>query len=270
MSSEIEVQTVPRVVGTPGIPPSSSMSFIALPGIGVQLERNNVVITDHDKQYINKYYHSMWDDWRNVDVQLVCEASQLLARSIYKFATEDPDVTKVSVNCSFVNSTLDCLAKNISCPQIVELLPQAKGADPLPSHYVSVYDPSTRSITTKFIHDWLFEKAAYNISNTCKQDKDCKLANSYCINNKCIKSAVYYHKALSVGLEENGGTYKIINPSLPVWTEAYWTPIGMRVFLQGNPAIDIVFLIGSIVEVIAAIGCIYCIKQRCTKHFKTL
>jgi len=241
---------------TSGIPPSSLMQFIKY---NKDISIKGVVISDHYSSYTNKFYHSIFDDYKNVNATLVCSAATLLSRSLYILANDNYStdiLNTIQANCSLVEQLLYCLTNNQKCPLAVELIPQLndiQDKEIIPSHYISVYSRNTRNIYQKFIHDWVYNKTSNNKTSTCESDADCQ--NGMCLKKKCRYSPTSYYDALSLGIKYNTDTemWDIVNASYPIWTESNWLPLVLRLFQVGNPVTDYYVFGAAVIEVIITI-----------------
>lgn len=256
---------------TPGLPPSSSKSI--LKRSNVSLSHNTVVITDHGGPYINKFYHSHFDDYRNVDTKLITKASTLLARSLYSLANDVSyeDSLFIEVNETLIEELTTCLTRNISCHLLSTILPETKKTRiKTPSHYGGPFFSSSMSITSKFVHDFVYLQMNRTRDIDCK---NCKVENNQrCIAGHCITSYVHYHEAYSLAFERDydNGIFKIVNPDEPIWLESYWDPIGLRLYRAGNMTNEAIFVIFSLVVVTISFVLSLLAKRKFFRHFKVL
>eukprot|EP00029_Vermamoeba_vermiformis_P005722 TRINITY_DN2062_c0_g1_i1.p1 TRINITY_DN2062_c0_g1~~TRINITY_DN2062_c0_g1_i1.p1 ORF type:complete len:661 (-),score=146.14 TRINITY_DN2062_c0_g1_i1:16-1998(-) len=255
------------------LPPSSSLSFLDADS---SLKSKTIVITDHYKQYVNQFYHSSFDDWTNVDASLVCQASTVLSRSLLVLAGYSGGINDVQVNCTYVTELLDCFTRNASCALALQYFPSMRpDTDPetaYPNHYTSVFQNGAVSMHVKFIHDMVaYTNHINDVLSPCTNDGNCT-AGAQCIRSVCVSSPTYYHEARSTGIEYDGtlGHYKIVNPDEPNWTEPFWGPLGLRMYLVDENSTQIGFLIGGIIEFILACGIIVLIKRYYANHFNLL
>lgn len=73
----------------------------------------------------NRFYHSSFDDWTNVDADLVCQASTVLARTLLDLAGYT-GVNTVQVNCTYVSELLDCFTRNATCALAIKYFPSLR------------------------------------------------------------------------------------------------------------------------------------------------
>ena len=70
----------------PGTPPSSYWSFLNMINatnltIPLNFTIPGIVFTDHEKEYKNKWYHSVYDSYyNNLNIEQICMTSTLYAR----------------------------------------------------------------------------------------------------------------------------------------------------------------------------------------------
>jgi len=101
--------------GTPGIPPSSLMSFQDVVLDGDQEVKKSIpgsVFTDFNQTLRNKYLSSYMDDGKNVNMPSILAASELIARALYMVAhnssAEPLDIDRKSLNAT-VYGLAECL-----------------------------------------------------------------------------------------------------------------------------------------------------------------
>eukprot|EP01129_Flabellula_baltica_P015676 TRINITY_DN8070_c0_g1_i1.p1 TRINITY_DN8070_c0_g1~~TRINITY_DN8070_c0_g1_i1.p1 ORF type:complete len:612 (+),score=122.18 TRINITY_DN8070_c0_g1_i1:1-1836(+) len=246
-----------------GLPPSSFTQVIKK---YPSLEGKGVVITDHYKEYKNKFYHSYLDGKENLNPELLCSAATLLIRTIYSLSNDiTVDLNTIEANCSLVNDLIFCLTENIKCDLAIDLIPSiARQTEEviIPTHYVSVYRETTKIVYQKFIHDYVFDLTANQREGDCSADTDCE-EGVQCLHGKCTSSpSTKYYAAVSNAIELSESLeYVIADGSEPIWTEAYWQPPNLKLFLIGNPEQDLYFGIGALVELLLTIAAIFLIKK---------
>jgi len=267
---------------TPNVPPSSLLSFI---NADSGLAPKGIVITDHVAQYKNKFYSSIFDTYENVDPTLICKAASAIAQVISALGrdvdpSKDAEIGLIQANCTLVNELLDCFTRNNSCTLRQEFLPglRTKKTNEFPSHYSSVYAPEEYSEHSKFIHDWVADRTTtqqQNETSACNNNRDC--SEGSCVRNRCLKAeSTFYHVAKNPNCYYYKGDlfryYGLYNESdtSPFWTESDWTPIGLRVFLVSDPAVDYVFLGVALVEMLVVIAVSFAANRFFSQKFKVL
>uniref|UniRef100_A0A6B2KZU5 Nicastrin n=1 Tax=Arcella intermedia TaxID=1963864 RepID=A0A6B2KZU5_9EUKA len=266
---------------TPGVPPSSFKSFL---DIKPSFSDIGVVITDHAGPYENKFFESIFDDERNVNASRVCQAATLLARGLYALGNDlepsggDPLFSELSADCEVVQRLLYCLTANTTCTEVLDILPSISGAvvGEYPIHYSGVFSSTRRSIYQKFIHDYVYEKAAFSYGINCTDNSVC--TPGYCIKNRCAYSNTFYHDAATNNVEVINGEfysyYHVINTSdtQPLWTESQWSPQPalqrVRLFKLGSPSIDYAFLVIAIAEIVITVIVVFACRKKFTLWFK--
>lgn len=252
---------------TDGLPPSSSLTFVKNESLA--LTDKTFVITDHAAEYNNKYYHSHFDDFENIDIDAVKKSAKFLAQSLYSLANEIDavDASMVSINETLVEDLTYCLTKNISCSLVSTILQDTRlSKTPTPSHYPGPFFTNSISITSKFVHDFAY------LSLNRTRTPGCDKCEDKCISGYCISAYVHYHEAYSIGLKRNyqDGSYSIIDKKEPNWVESYWTPIGIRLYYAGSSSKEAIFLIFSIILMAFFAGLCVLFQNKFSKHFKTL
>lgn len=78
---------------------------------------------------IFRFYHSSLDSLSLLSAhnfQIICDAATVAARTAYMLATGATDPATVPAelvaDCAFVNSTIECLLGNFSCPQVTQFI----------------------------------------------------------------------------------------------------------------------------------------------------
>jgi hypothetical protein len=76
-----------------------------------------------------------------------------------------------------------------------------------PTGYTSVYNAYVLlNPTTKFLHDYLFDKIAYSRGGACSSNSDCTAGpygDAACMQGACVYSATYYHAAVSLAFQSS-------------------------------------------------------------------
>jgi nicastrin len=242
------------------LPPSSLNTFLmadsSLPAI---------VLSDYSTAYKNKFYHSRWDDEWNVKNSSVCRAGNFLARALWALVHDaDSNATvpdDLQANCSLTSMLLECLISNNTCQMKQDLLRLVGGPQP-PTQYTGVYRSRLRSISlnAKFVHDTLIYLTSPQRYFPPTHLINCSTAacpkGMTCLMGICRNSSVYYHDALSLGIEWNQdwGYWHISDLSAPLWTESTWSSIGLRVFLQDNVVLEVTIAAFGLLEFALCMG----------------
>jgi hypothetical protein len=229
-----------------GMPPSSLHSFSSFKSFAAV---KSLILTDHSSIYTNRYFDSVFDDYRNVNSDIVCAAATLILRTVVSIGgPSSSDVMSLGVNCTLVEEMLHCLTRNVSCPLALAILPKFQGSVPeWPSHYPSVFDSSRFTLHQRFVHDWVFDRSAVVIGAGCDIAKPKCASGELCLKGRCKQSHTHYVDATSSNVKfvvgEVFAYFQVIdeNSAEPLWTEADWTPIGFRTFVMANPVYDFAF-----------------------------
>lgn len=106
------------------LPPASLQSFLkADPKIA------GVVITNHEKQFTNKFYNSFYDTYSNIEginssvdiVQHLAKVSQMMTSVIYSILTDKNRTFDAEED--LIRQIVDCFLKNVSCTLFREMFP---------------------------------------------------------------------------------------------------------------------------------------------------
>lgn len=252
-----------------GLPPSSSLSFLKYKD---SLKDKTFVISDHASAFSNKFYHSHFDDFENLDIETIKKSAALLANTLFELAMdgEIENETRIIINETLVEELAFCLTKNISCDLISYVLNDTRvNQNTVPSHYPGPFFVNSISYTSKFVHDFVALNLNHSRDANCTS---CEGVNENCIAGYCISSYVNYHEAYSTGLKRDyeTGKYSVIDENEPNWVESYWTPIGLRLYYSGSNSKEAIFLVYSVIQVTAFAGLCMFFKRNCMKRFKTL
>ena len=240
-----------------GIPPSSSMSFLQkLPNLPT------AVLTDHEAIYENQYYHSMFDDYDNIDPALVCDAANVLANAIAKLQGYAEKKT-LSANCSVVDELLKCFAGDWRCPLFREYISRMGSAPEFPTSYCGVWSGlNTMTPMTKIVHDIATEANSVSEApfKSCNRNQDCgDLGRFKCIRNICLDDTrTWYLEAFSPAFYKDGYWKIVDDDTLPAFTESVWLEIALKTFPMVSPLTDIMTLaIGVLVTIVSCIFCFF-------------
>eukprot|EP01126_Amoeba_proteus_P050392 TRINITY_DN5948_c0_g2_i4.p1 TRINITY_DN5948_c0_g2~~TRINITY_DN5948_c0_g2_i4.p1 ORF type:complete len:617 (+),score=133.28 TRINITY_DN5948_c0_g2_i4:242-2092(+) len=258
---------------TPSVPPGVLTSVFE---IAPELASRGIVLADHEAEYKNQYYHSIFDTVENIDPELICTTSTLIARTVSLLARgvvdveKDKEVEKVEANCSLVNQLINCIIKDMSCPLVRALLGKANG---LPQHYPSVFQDSSQS----FVYHWLYDRLGTPEGNTTCNPGDCP-THHLCYNGTCKQALVFSHQALNENLYVEQGAFSshwVLNSTQShdqdnIWTESNWNPLGLRTYKVSNPSIDYVFTFLAVLEIVVGIVFCFFVRKYFPQKFKIL
>lgn len=275
----------------PGIPPSSLMAFMRKNPL-----TSGVVLEDFDSAFSNKFYHSQLDDLSNIDSKSLVAAASLVARTLYILASDGKilNTTKlisINVNSSLVDELLGCLLTcepGLSCALVKGYITPTSTC---PNHYVGVIlgPPSSTPYvedlrdTSRFLWNFLAEKTSKpRKENSTICSKDCSSKGGVCIRAEtdgkgtCVLSTTRYIPAYSTRLKFDTGIWNLLPANAsdvmgmvdPVWTESFWSEIGLRAYTVQNAAYDRFVLLGGISVAVLAYLAMIVTKAIVTKALK--
>ncbi|KAI8391220.1 Nicastrin-domain-containing protein [Radiomyces spectabilis] len=242
------------------LPPSSIMSFLdkkrTIPA---------TVVTDYQKEF-GRYYHSDMDYLLNLEpmTQSICKLVNATARTTFIQAQGSSDgADLINANCTVVQSLLDCLSTNFSCPFMQDYFNVSKIGSI--SHYTSVYsfeDPMPQ-LVPRFVFSYLSgvtgtpRKDSQGQVVSCHQIQDCN-PGEYCIKQKCVKTFTEYHPAYGTGLhyDEAEGKLGVVDPTKGTWTESTWNTPKLRIFLVTSEKHQIVELVIGLLWTLTSIAAV--------------
>ena len=110
---------------TPGIPPAASEAFLT-----VNASIPTVVLTDHRREFINRFYHSQFDvgrtnllhaDGATDTSPTMCALATLVARGLFVAAGGNESyVGAIAADCRLVVSLLLCLTVDSGCAELTQ------------------------------------------------------------------------------------------------------------------------------------------------------
>ena len=236
---------------TPGSadPLQSSLPPSSLNGLSVFFpDVAGVVLTQHQAEFVNPYYDSIYDLGSKLDPEYVCQASSSLARAAFVAAAKDgvqvPD--SLQANCTLVSSLLQCLTEDFECPLIASVL--GGGAGKTPSYYTSVFRFSMVTPLEKFVHDIL------GVLTTPPPDSPAPPPAG---------DTSHYHPAFSPGLayDYEDFVWKVINPNEPNVVESMWGVTNIMYYQQDSPLIEGIILTLGIIIAIVSFGLVIAIRK---------
>ncbi|KAI9484451.1 Nicastrin-domain-containing protein [Zychaea mexicana] len=251
-------------------PGSSTMSFLK--------QKRNIpaaVITDFQKELGSLYNSDLDDDTETVNLASICQLATTTARTVYLQAQGNTSIAnQITANCTLVESLMDCLVSNFSCPLMQNYF-NVSGINRI-SHYASVFsfrNPQPQLLSRfvfTFLADVTRRPQPQNPSSACTTIQDCH-SGEYCVRQQCVQTFTNYHDAYGTGLsyDEATGEILVVDPTKPTWTESTWNTPVFRTFLvtsRKQQAIELV--VGVLWTVISIVGVIFG-KRYFRKTFKT-
>lgn len=290
-------QVKPASPSNPGIPPSSLMSFVHKDPTTA-----GVVLEEFDTIFKNKFYHSQYDDASNINVEVIASAASLVARALYMLAsdnTADTTILKsIQVNVSLVEAMVGCLfhqEPGMTCELVKSLMRPSQG---FTTHYVGVFqgepsaipDPYYIGDTSRFVWNFLADRTELNrkewkkfpaqneeCTDACKNPEEVCVASTADHKGRCIVSTTRYVPAFSprLGYDESSGwqllpleTGDTMGAADPVYTESYWSTIGLQVYLQESSWFDEMVLFLGVSITAFSFFAIICTKAVFQKRLK--
>lgn len=248
------------------LPPASLQSF--------QKANDNIsgiVITDHGSQFINKYYHSIFDNSSNINYnnetksiqEFIAKISITLAQTIYAEISEDKsDSEMLELNdeiLSLVDDLLYCYLVSMNCTLFRE---SVSPGQTLPDEPMTTYVGVT--INNSLMVTLTGQTLAY-ITGNMKQDWNQSQCNEAAkkhpdyvyiwVNGKnmtgvCVETLMNITAASSPAFEIPD--YDWSSGKYPTWTESTWADFRMRIFVKPPRSHEIFTLtIGTIVMVVS-------------------
>ncbi|XP_057302420.1 nicastrin-like [Hydractinia symbiolongicarpus] len=274
----------PGVPKNQPLPPASFQRFLrsrAIPG---------VVLTDHEKEFANKYYNSRFDNSENLKINLQFEqnetlstiigrikgalvkqlksTSEALANTLYRLASNGKAPKEnITVPINITANLLYCLLYSANCPAFKEILP--KKSSPLPnqpySRYISVNQ--IQNPVTQFINRLL---AYYTGEELPEKECNGKTGNSFpkalsytVMKGRgeyiCVRASTYMTIAQSPAFEINDHD----STEYSTWAESMWSgEMGVQMFLVANPTSEVIVLVtGLVMLVLPFLLVLFCYKK---------
>lgn len=256
------------------LPPSSVHPFL-------KKDKNipAVVLANHAKQFINRYYNGLMDNASNIDYRYynssdipegsvqdaLAKISTSLARSLYEWVTKKRYSGSEVVKPDIIDELLHCYLESRNCKIFKDAnAPEEKLTADLTPLYVGVYK-SVNPITklTALTHVY-FTGRDVNISESnCKSSDDDY--SYYWISGQsgkgeCKQTTVQLLKALSPAFEIDG--YDWTSREYSTWSESVWQEMSLRMFLKPSGQQEMVTLIIGLVTLVLSFVTVYWLKSQ--------
>lgn len=288
--------------GLPGTPPSAYWSFLngdidATSSSRSSLNIPGIVFTDHEMQYKNAWYHSVYDSYYNkLNIEQICMASTLYARLLYKLSLKNASrdynesfvSANINANCLLLEQLLECFLLDMSCDLLSNLSPNSKHSRP--SQYASVYriiEDQDIGGASKFVFRFvanLTRKSNDKTFGSCSSNKDCAGKGYVCgasnAGQACMDSSTYFHSAVDVNLQfdYDSNRWHLINQSINhhtfdtlIWTESMWNKnIGSRFYEKESNQTQVTILLAGIAMLAANLIITWRFKIYCKHKFPYL
>ncbi|KAG8191953.1 hypothetical protein JTE90_007748 [Oedothorax gibbosus] len=263
------------------LPPASFQSFlrqdITIPGI---------VIADHNNEFINRYYNSIFDTNEVVDTSLLTQVlaniSSAVSGTLYQMLTGEALEKPIDSSEELVSGLLECYLQNASCPLFRQIadpsMTERLRVEPYPL-YVSVDSgghTKANAITlyTRYLLAYLTgEKEQDRDRKNCTGDPENQIyqynwmAGGPDVNESgvCIKSTVLFTLAQSPAFVLNDWK----STEYSTWTESVWLETSARIFLQPDRAHEIATLVIGIIIFLLSTALVYFINGQSSIIFNT-
>ncbi|XP_016844807.1 nicastrin [Nasonia vitripennis] len=257
------------------VPPASIQSFLkansSLPA---------VVIANHGKNFVNKYYNSLLDDAvglaysRNKSEKLTSSLAKIattLGNELYRLITNSsiPPSTNTSLVTELVSELLPCYLVSARCPLFQAASPPGTILpDQVLPMYVSVIrsDNAATTLTGQLLAVLTGEQYPHMNTSTCLEKHLLWMAGRN-LSGLCINATVNYSNAVSPAFLIEG--YNMKSGIYSTWTESVWQNLGMRMLLKPSAAMERLSLIlGSTVAGLSFI-LVWFITSRADTLFNT-
>lgn len=269
-----------EMAGNAPLPPASLQSFLKKVNI------SGVVITDHKEAFMNKFYESIFDNYRNVNYSTSSEnASQtedkyhlqvgrvasVVATAVHSLLTSSKPSSLIPVNETLADQLLYCYMKNVSCQMFQEfggedLLLRGFFNDKPAKMYVSVRQgESGRTTVTQSIFASLLgdKKEDYNKS-TCTSDSLYHVNQFYYFpsldNGTCFQSTVRKTEAMSPAFLIDG--YDWQSGEYSTWTESGWQLTELKIFLRPSVIEEVALVSGGVLSLLLSLGLVYFMNSK--------
>lgn len=258
LQGEASGEKVLKAESVDGIPPSVSEAFLAAePSISA------VVFSEFNSSFTEKFYNSHLD--HHVSSSRICKAANVLARSVAIYAI-DGFSGDVSVNCTLVETIVDCFSKHLGCSFLQQYgFPSDFNSTTWTDEsghvnsYTSVFSPMSTATTpmATFARLFLAQVTTEGGPRGSCSDKDCQnLVNGKCIAGACYNGSSFFHRAVSPAFEYSGSTFELADNTkgMSTWTESNWMALAVKTHLLEDERAEIGFLFLGLILTVATIA----------------
>ncbi|KAL3885712.1 hypothetical protein ACJMK2_025758 [Sinanodonta woodiana] len=286
-SSEVGIE---EVNNSQPLPPASVQSFLK-----EKLSIPAVVISDHQREFTNKYYNSRfdlvsqinasypdsvnksdWYDYVTVQAKELTKVSTMLARFLYNLSMADSPPDDLNASEKSVTHMLYCFLVSPQCELFREILTADFSKDlsaaPYPFYVgVTIVNNHITALIEKLLGLYVGDKMDNYTSDSCVQPSSDKvyqymwmqgplIQNSTSRDGKCIRTTSNTSLAVSPAFTADGNIDENNWRSgrYSAWAESSWAAdaISIRLFLIPNPKLEIVTLvIGMVILILSFILC---------------
>ncbi|RKP13537.1 Nicastrin-domain-containing protein [Piptocephalis cylindrospora] len=237
-----------------GLPPSSAQSILRTrPNI------RHAVLTDYENPGDRSIWQADLDDvYVPMSWESVCSIANSTARAAWSLAqtgggngTGIP--SSLNVNCTLVDTLMDCLINNFSCPLVRQFTPTNEPVGKT-AHY-SIFQHRSMDWTTSFVYAYMYNLTATVREGSCESVADCREGQE-CVASQCLWGMTRLHDAYGMGLkmDANTGVFTVEDPTKATWVESLWDPVVFRLFLVTSKGMQILELMVGLILTVGAIG----------------
>ncbi|XP_060599987.1 nicastrin-like isoform X2 [Ruditapes philippinarum] len=273
---DIDPSLIDEVDKDQPLPPASAQSFLK------KTQLPTVVITDHRKEYTNKFYNSRLDLASNIKASCpdktnltecydtvskqasnLTPVANLLAKFLYTLATGDNSTDNVTVDVNTVQHLLFCYLISPNCELFKQSLDKGKAdqlADEPYQFYVGVNTQTNNytALTKQMLLVYLGDHVENATKDTCKGGEWVQgplNENGTRTNGYCVRGNANLSKAVSKAFEIDDYDFK--SRQYSTWAESSWqfNAMNVRVFLIPSKKFEVVTLVvGVLILVISLVG----------------
>uniref|UniRef100_A0A1B6EBK1 Nicastrin n=1 Tax=Clastoptera arizonana TaxID=38151 RepID=A0A1B6EBK1_9HEMI len=267
---------VTEELSTQFLPPSSVQPFLKeKPGLPA------VVLSNHGKQFVNKFYNSFMDGSTNLQyvyanksaipadsVQYVLgSVSVALAQALYVLVTgTQPSEPAMNPVATTVDELLFCYLESADC----EIFRNTTSTDlpPKPLNlYVGIFR-ITNTITrlTSMVLAQFTGTKVNETAYSCKEKSSKSTEIDYTWiesangETQCIESTVRFYLAVSPAFEIEG--YNWTSGEYSTWAESVWQELNLRMFLKPSFNQEIITLISGLAVLFISFVSVYWVNSR--------
>lgn len=263
------------------LPPSSIQSFIRL-----DQEIAGLVLTNHQKEYTNLLYHSIFDDRDNINRTLnykladhLTDIATAVARVSYITAFgKDENNDKIFADKELVKKLLECYLIDSECDLVTSSTEHSKGS--IFKGPVDTYDSSYNSMVTQLLLSYfLADKQPQMKPKECEEMSAKSLTHRYIYVNGddkttdgvCIKFQVLRTPSLSPTFQyDEVELNETMAKEFSTWTESdkrIRNPV--RLFFRPSPLLEWVTFISGLTLTVCSFVAVSFVKKSILKQTQT-
>lgn len=260
------------------IPPSSMQSFLAL-----NKEMPGLVFTSYDKQFENRYYHSLYDDHFNIKYtysnttnipsdslpNYLAEFATTLAHTLYETVSGQtaPQSSVAMKNDS--DALLHCYVDTLNCYNKGTGLSSLIMQDVKPDFYVGVSIQGNQiTLLIKYTLIYFMSR----ITNITDQqqciDKNTEAYLTYMwIDDKKICRSSYLNSTPAISPAFVIPDYNMSSGRYSTWTESSWQLISVRMFMKPSRSYEWLVFVTGLSILVVSFALTYWIKRNAKELF---